>query len=301
MHKGKMQWNFTDEAQNNKYGTKTFFALLLLCLFFSCCSRQGIKFRADSALGVFTGPADDEGEQPSSQSLTPLDASTSSVSSSLCSMCLSKGFPSRRNNWKRESSSWAGPLDDAACLLGETDGERHWPINLNSWIDGGRDGKNENCAEITENKWTTPTEGAKDTTARKTAYYIIFLFILPKWTTFNKVETLFFVKKCSIVIPHLCTWWRGSCGLCLCAVVKRAPTREENNNNEYGREKWKWICSIYLSDTSLFLLVISAPRWFGLNVLYELNDLFFRPVDEHPRYFGCGHTRSTMNWFTFSI
>lgn len=174
MHKGKMQWNFTEEAQNNKYGTKTFFALLLLCLFFSCCSRQGIKFRADSALGVFTGPADDEGEQPSSQSLTPLDASTSSVSSSLCSMCLSKGFPSRRNNWKRESSSWAGPLDDAACLLGETDGERHWPINLNSWIDGGRDGKNENCAEITENKWTTPTEGAKDTTARKTAYYIIF-------------------------------------------------------------------------------------------------------------------------------
>lgn len=139
-----------------------------LCLFFTCCSRQHIRFRADSALGWFT--------------LTPLDASTSSVSSSLCSMCLSKGFPSRRNSWKRESSSWAGPLDEAACLLGETDGERHWPINLNSWIDRGwggggdqekeRDGKNENCAE----RPRTCEQQREPRTARKAAYYIIFVY-----------------------------------------------------------------------------------------------------------------------------
>lgn len=66
--------------------------------------------------------------------LTPLDASTSSVSSSLCSVCISKGFPSWRYCWNRDSSSWARPVEDTACLLGETDGERHWPINLNSCI-----------------------------------------------------------------------------------------------------------------------------------------------------------------------
>lgn len=191
MHKGKMQWNFTDEAQNYKYGTKPFFALLLLCLFFSCCSRQRIKFRADSALGVFTGPADDEAE-----TLTPLDASTSSVSSSLCSMCLSKGFPSRRNSWKRESSSWAGPLDDAACLLGETDGERHWPINLNSWIDGGGGTKRREMGRMkTVQKSPRASEQHQHkeprTQLQEKQLITSFLLILPKWMTFNKVKTHF--------------------------------------------------------------------------------------------------------------
>lgn len=39
---------------------------------------------------------------------TPLDASTSSVSSSLCSMCTSNGFPSCRYCWNRDSSFWSG-------------------------------------------------------------------------------------------------------------------------------------------------------------------------------------------------
>lgn len=129
----------------------------------------------------FKGPADDEGEQPSSQTLTPLDASTSSVSSSLCSMCLSKGFPSRRNSWKRESSSWAGPADDAACLLGETDGERHWPINLNSWIDGGEPWTRERRPEW--KLYRKHREQVNNTDRRSqghnckpTAYYIIFVY-----------------------------------------------------------------------------------------------------------------------------
>lgn len=89
--------------------------------------------------------------------LTPLDASTSSDSSSLCSMCISKGFPSWRYCWKRDRSSRAGPVPETACLLGETDGERHWPMNLNSWVGerGGRGTQRVKVDILFKVQWTS--------------------------------------------------------------------------------------------------------------------------------------------------
>lgn len=137
-------------------------------------------------------PAGDE------RQLTPLEASTSSVSSSLCSMCISKGFPSRRYSWNRESSSWARPVEDAACLLGETEGERHWPMNLNSWLmRWGRKERERSQPGGTESTWTAPNQSTQLITS--------FWFILLYMSDLQKGSGTFLLRNAPHTTDHYWT------------------------------------------------------------------------------------------------
>lgn len=60
--------------------------------------------------------------------------------------------------------------------------------------------------------------------------------------------------------------WLGYDDSLACVLVENVP-KHEGKNKMYGSEKRKWINSIYLSDISLFSMIISASRWSQLNIL----------------------------------